>query len=193
MNAIQRQQFAMHFEALCSFAKVDLNLPDEIAICTLECINHTLMSLLKINETHLSEMRNRMNDVTSDVTAGFYTDASGVEFQVISDDNSTIPDSYIIPVEEDTATDSDVMQALKSMELPEMERERMAPLTLADLTLDENSVQENANEPIYLEHYTIPPEQEYGESWLTGSISEEDDLIHPNVTIRSKPKPYKYL
>lgn len=60
MNTAERQQFAQHIAALNCFAAVDLNMPYEDAVRTLECISTTLKSLQSINDEHLELMRERL-------------------------------------------------------------------------------------------------------------------------------------
>ncbi|NDC83481.1 hypothetical protein EB093_07480 [bacterium] len=64
MNNTERQQFAQHIAALNCFAAVDLNMPYEDAVRTLECISATLKSLKAINDEHLELIRQRI-DVSS--------------------------------------------------------------------------------------------------------------------------------
>ena len=210
MNTAERQQFAQHLGALNCFAGVNLNLPYEEAIHTLECIQATLLTLQRINDSHLSEMHRRINissqediddedDVSVVTTSEFGTEC---DLDEISDDDDS---SYVIEViDESTITEvndntvASALQVMKPSEMEQIESEMMAPLAMADLTLDagHNVVYEEDDvmEPLTLDDLTpnenyVPENDNYAEHYTIHPTQEYGvywkEELHPNVTVRA--------
>lgn len=187
MNAIERQQFNQHLAALNCFANVDLNMQYEQAVHTLECINSTLRSLQCINDEHLITMRQymHMSDSSSNEREDNHDDVSSL--LSVSQTGNDAAEEYFIDVINDISVISDEPAfhktvASKNESIASDKTVNLMTTTYPTRLANENALamaQSRLLDDTYAQNYTIPYEQERG-------YLEEDEPIHPNITVRNR-------